>query len=63
MKKQPKKKLRTPKYWMELTQEEINSLKEEDWEDYQKGKCLCFAHCEGECCCGSWGINRDNEGD
>jgi len=40
--------------WMNLTQDEIDRLTNDDWQHYQKGGCLCCAHCECECCCGAW---------
>ena len=40
--------------WMALDQVTINNMSEDDWEHYNSGGCLCFAHYEGECCCGAW---------
>ena len=40
--------------WMELTKREIIDLDDDNWEHYKKGGCLCSAHGDCECICGSW---------
>lgn len=45
---------RNKKNWMLLSQEEINELTEENWEHYMGEGCLCSAHSDAECICGSW---------
>ncbi|HQL67130.1 MAG TPA: hypothetical protein PK151_06240 [Caldisericia bacterium] len=46
--------MRIKQYWMSFTQDEIDSLTEENWIHYKNGGCLCYAYCECECCCGAW---------
>lgn len=46
--------MRKKQDWMELSQEEIDSMVDESWDHYQKGGCLCFAHDSSECVCGSF---------
>jgi len=40
--------------WMEFTRSEIINLDDDNWEHYKKGGCLCSAHGDCECICGSW---------
>jgi len=40
--------------WMTLTKQEIIRLEEDDWKHYKDGGCLCSAHGDCECICGSW---------
>ena len=44
--------------WMAFSQDEINGLDDDSWDHYKKGGCLCAAHSDSECICGSW----NNEG-
>jgi hypothetical protein len=46
--------MRKKQDWMELTQDEINSMTDENWSHYEGGGCLCFAHDSSECVCGSY---------
>ena len=46
--------MRKKQDWMELTQDEINSMTDESWSHYEGGGCLCFAHDSSECVCGSY---------
>lgn len=41
--------MRIKQEWMNLTQDEIDRLTDDDWQHYQNGGCLCYAHCECEC--------------
>jgi len=59
--KELKKHRRKKETWMSLTQEEIDDLDEEWWIHYKEGRCLCFAHCDCECVCGSWHMRKDME--
>ena len=47
--------MRNKEDWMLFSQEEINELPEDSWEHYKTKGCLCFAHSDSECICGSWG--------
>lgn len=47
-------KMRIKQSWMELSQEEIDSLDDENWKHYEGGGCLCFAYDRSECVCGSY---------
>ena len=46
--------MRKKQDWMELSQDEIDSMPEESWKHYECGGCLCYAHSSSECICGSY---------